>query len=258
MHAKSVSGVPHVGAGRLIMAPASPPDRYMASRLRSLIAVTDNDSRPTPMQFHSASGSSAAPYLLDPVFALAGAVGTGDRVLDVGCGNGFWASEFARRGCTVVGIDPSPTGIAIARDNAPKARFEVMDVSDHLLADLGEEPFDLVVSIEVIEHVYSPHTLAIGCWRALRPGGTLVLSTPYHGRLKDVALAVSGKLDRHHDALREGGHIKFFSRPVLERLLTESGFEGVRFAGAGRLPTMWKSMVLAAVRPLCDHHALHS
>lgn len=203
----------------------------------------------TGMEFDSPAPIFSTPYLLDPVFAFAGGIGPGQRVMDVGCGNGSWAGEFARRGCTVVGIDPSPSGIEIARRTYPDGRFEVMDVSEDLLTELGEEAFDLIVSAEVVEHLYSPQTWALGCFRALRPGGTLVLSTPYHGWLKNVALAVSGRLDPHHDALREGGHIKFFSRSTLETLLTAAGFEEVRFAGAGRAPLMWKSMVLAATHP---------
>ena len=70
------------------------------------------------------------------------------------------------------------------------------------------------------------------------------------GWFKNVALAISGRLDDHHDALREGGHIKFFSRRTLEALLTEAGFADIWFAGAGRLPLLWKSMVFAGARPL--------
>lgn len=213
------------------------------------MAIRRHSATATGMEFNSAAPIFSTPYLLDPVVACAGGIGPRHRVMDVGCGNGFWAGEFARRGCTVVGIDPSPTGIEIARRTHPGVRFEVMEASENLLAELGEEAFDLIVSTEVVEHLYSPQSWAVGCFRALRPGGTLVLSTPYHGWLKNVALAVSGKLDPHHDALREGGHIKFFSRATLQTLLTANGFENVRFAGAGRFPLMWKSMVLAAARP---------
>ena len=51
------------------------------------------------------------------------------------------------------------------------------------------------------------------------------------------------------DALRLHGHIKFFSRKTIEKALTEAGFTGIQFAGAGRIPWAWKSMVLKAVRP---------
>ena len=192
---------------------------------------------------------SSSPYLLGPVMELAGELAPSSRVLDVGCGNGYWAGLFQRRGCTVVGIDPSPTGIEIARATYPGGRFERVGIASDTLTLLGEDPFDLVVSTEVVEHLYDPPTFAAGCFAALRPGGRLVVSTPFHGRLKDVALAVAGKFDVHHDALRVGGHIKFFSRATLERLLLEAGFCNPRFAGAGRLPHLWKSMVVAADRP---------
>ena len=144
-------------------------------------------------------------------------------MLDAGCGNGDWAALFADRGCTVVGVDPSHSGIEIARRTYPAARFECMEVSEDILDRLREAPFDLVISTEVVEHL-DPGTLARSCYAALVPGGTIIVYRPFHGRLKDVALAVSGKLDRHHDALRVGGHIKFFSQPTLERLLLDAGF----------------------------------
>jgi 2-polyprenyl-6-hydroxyphenyl methylase/3-demethylubiquinone-9 3-methyltransferase len=201
------------------------------------------------MEFDDASPLYGTAYLLGPVLAFAGDLPAGARVLDLGCGNGFWAGLFARRGCTVVGIDSSHSGIELARSTHVGVRFEVMDIEPDLLGALDEDPFDLVVSTEVIEHLYSPQTWADACFHALRPGGTIVVSTPYHGWLKNVALAATGKLDRHLDALREGGHIKFFSRRVLSELLSSRGFVDIRFAGAGRAPFMWKSMVLAATKP---------
>jgi 2-polyprenyl-3-methyl-5-hydroxy-6-metoxy-1,4-benzoquinol methylase len=203
----------------------------------------------TAMPFANADPVTSTPYVLGPVLQFTNGLGDGHRVLDLGCGNGFWAGEFDKRGCTVVGIDPSTSGIAIARETHPRVRFEVAEAAEGLLATLDEAPFDLIVSTEVVEHLYSPQMWAATCFAALRPGGILVLSTPYHGWLKNVALAASGKLDRHLDCLREGGHIKFFSRETMETLLTDSGFENIRFAGAGRMPMMWKSMVLAANRP---------
>ena len=204
----------------------------------------------TPFQFREAGSRGSAAYYLHPAAeALFPAIQPGMRVLDVGCGNGYWAGWFVERGCRVVGLDPSPSGIQVAREAVPPARFEEAVVTTDTLAQLGEDPFDLVVSFEVVEHVYSPKTWAQGCFSALKPGGTLVCSTPYHGYFKNLALAVTGKWDHHHQPLNEGGHIKFWSVPSLSRQLEEVGFRDVRFQGAGRYPGLWKSMVLAARRP---------
>ena len=79
--------------------------------------------------------------------------------------------------------------------------------------------------------------------------GQLICSTPYHGYLKNLALSLVNKWDDHHNPLWDGGHIKFFSRDSLTRLLREAGLVNISFRGAGRLPYLWKSMVLAADRP---------
>ena len=64
----------------------------------------------------------------------------GARILDVGCGNGFKAGQLLARGCEVVGIDISESGIAIARENYPRARFELFPADDKLLDNLQTEP----------------------------------------------------------------------------------------------------------------------
>jgi 2-polyprenyl-6-hydroxyphenyl methylase/3-demethylubiquinone-9 3-methyltransferase len=80
----------------------------------------------------------------------------------------------------------------------------------------------------------------------LKPGGLLIISTPYHGYLKNLALSIFGKWDDHHTALWDGGHIKFWSRSTLTQLLEAGGFDVIDFRGVGRLPWLWKSMVLIA------------
>jgi hypothetical protein len=78
-------------------------------------------------------------------------------------------------------------------------------------------------------------------------GGKLIVSTPYHGYIKNLAMALLGKMDGHYTALWDGGHIKFFSRKTLEQMLEERGFVVTDFAGAGRVPYLWKSMLVSAV-----------
>jgi 2-polyprenyl-3-methyl-5-hydroxy-6-metoxy-1,4-benzoquinol methylase len=189
-------------------------------------------------------------FLLPRILELAGPiVREGARVLDVGCGNGYLAGQFLSRGCAVVGIDLSQQGIAIARRSHPAGRFEVLPADDKILSALGEHPFDLVISTEVVEHLYDPRSFVRGCFTAVRPGGRFVCSTPYHGYLKNLVLALAGKWDAHANPLWDGGHIKFWSRRTLSRLLTEAGFVNVAFRGAGRFPYLWMSMVMAGDRP---------
>jgi hypothetical protein len=75
-----------------------------------------------------------------------------------------------------------------------------------------------------------------------------IVTTPYHGWLKNVLVAVSGSHDRHFNPLYDGGHIKFWSPRTLRQLLEESQFQLVKFEGAGRIPYLWKSMVFVARR----------
>ena len=183
------------------------------------------------------------------LLALAGDMSPGMRVLDVGCGNGFTCGEFLRLHCDVVGVDLSIEGIEIARKTYPAGRFEILPADDQLLANLGEAPFDIVVSTEVVEHLYDPRAYARGCFRALKPGGRFICTTPYHGFAKNLLLALANKWDAHANPLWDGGHIKLWSRKTLARLLTETGFVNVQFRGAGRLPFLWMTMVMAGDKP---------
>jgi 2-polyprenyl-3-methyl-5-hydroxy-6-metoxy-1,4-benzoquinol methylase len=173
----------------------------------------------------------------------------GTRVLDAGCGNGATAGAYLKLGCTVVGVDMSESGVAIARAAHRGARFELMGIDEGILERLREPPFDLVVSTEVVEHLYDPRAYARGCFAALKSGGRLVMTTPYHGYLKNLAIALLGKWDSHADPLWDGGHIKLWSKATLRRLLHEAGFVNLRFRGAGRLPWLWKTMAVAADKP---------
>lgn len=172
------------------------------------------------------------------------------RVLDVGCGNGAISGRLEASDYDVTGIDLSEKGIDQARQAHPRSRFEVAAADDRLLNVLGVEPFDVIVSTEVIEHLYDPRSFAQGCLKALNPGGLFVCSTPYHGYLKNLALSVANKWDFHANPLWDGGHIKLWSRKTLYALLAESGFTNPQFRGVGRFPLMWMSMVVSATKPM--------
>jgi len=168
-------------------------------------------------------------------------------ILDLGCGNGALARRLSGEGFEVWGIDASESGIARANGHMP-GRFFVADLAEQRLPEpLSGVRFDAAISTEVIEHLYDPHQLLRLAHTVLAPvGGAFFLTTPYHGYLKNLVVAATGKFDWHVDARTTGGHIKFWSRRSLGRALGDAGFRVTAFRGAGRLPYLWKSMVVRA------------
>jgi SAM-dependent methyltransferase len=172
----------------------------------------------------------------------------GARILDLGCGNGYVSSRLRGLGHVVIGVDASAEAVSVAQSAHPAMCFEVASLEDDDLATRVGEGFDCVVSLEVIEHLYRPCRLFEQSRRVLRRGGWLVLSTPYHGYAKNLALSVLGRWDRHFAVDWEGGHIKFFSRRTLTAMAEAGRFVPERWIGVGRLPGLWKSMMLVATR----------
>jgi 2-polyprenyl-3-methyl-5-hydroxy-6-metoxy-1,4-benzoquinol methylase len=186
-------------------------------------------------------------FVIRPVCELiqryVGAPGT-VRVLDLGCGNGALCGALRALGYDVSGTEVDQEGCTLARKrnkDVPIFQVGVYDSPDDVLEN---GPYDCVVSTEVIEHLYAPKALPNFAARVLRPGGWLIISAPYHGYLKNLVWSIFNFWDRHHAALWEGGHIKFFSRKTLSQLLEAVGFEVVAFRGVRRLPFLWSSMIL--------------
>jgi 2-polyprenyl-3-methyl-5-hydroxy-6-metoxy-1,4-benzoquinol methylase len=168
------------------------------------------------------------------------------NILDAGCGNGYLAHHLTQLGHTVTGVDQAEDGIAIAQKTYPQITFKLSSIYDDLSSIV--QNVDVVVSSEVIEHLYSPKIFLENMHSLLRPNGYIILTTPYHGYLKNLALSVFNAWDKHHTVEAEGGHIKFFSEKTLSRMLAQSGFQQIIYRNAGRLPLLWKSMVCRATK----------
>lgn len=101
----------------------------------------------------------------------------GKTALDVGCGAGLFCEPLARLGAEVTGIDAAPENIGAAREHAEamglKIAYQCGDVST-----LGLGRFDLVTSMEVLEHVADKQAFVSALAASLAPGGLMVLSTP--------------------------------------------------------------------------------
>jgi len=138
------------------------------------------------------------------------------------------------------------TGVDIANEKYP-GRFFVQDITiEQLPNPISSFKFDVVISTEVIEHLYAPRSYMKLIKNILPRGGLVIISTPYHGYLKNLVMAVNNKLDSHFTVLWDGGHIKFWSVNTLTMLLNEFGFKVTQFRGSGRFPFLWKSMFISA------------
>ena len=188
-------------------------------------------------------------YLWPPVFKICSTVlqPTPCRFFDLGCGSGAFANALSSRGFTVSGVDPSSSGIAIARKAYPRLQLEAGSTEEDLAARFGR--FQVVTSLEVVEHVYAPRLFARRVYDLLEPGGMAIISTPYNGYLKNLAIALLNKSDWHYTALWDDGHIKFWSIKTLGQLLTEAGFTNIQFLRVGRIPVLAKSMIAIARKP---------
>lgn len=167
-------------------------------------------------------------------------------ILDIGCGNGWLTNLLIEKGFNAFGIDASISGITIAKQKNPDNFFLQDLTKDDLPDEIKDLHFDTIISTEVIEHLYSPSRYLDFCRSILQKSGKgeIILSTPYNGYLKNLAIALLGEFDRHITVLWEGGHIKFWSKKTLTKALNQYQFRITKFIGCGRLPYLWKSMII--------------
>jgi SAM-dependent methyltransferase len=160
-------------------------------------------------------GERSAPPRLSRFVSELGPV---KRALDLGCGDGRLTAQINAE--EVVGADVSPVALARARRLVPDG--ELVEVERDAALPLVDSRFDLVLCAETIEHVRDVQLLLSEARRVLRPGGTLAVTTPAHGRLTALAVLVGG-FERSFDPLSP--HIRFFTRRSLREVLSQTGFD---------------------------------
>ncbi|MGI8593964.1 MAG: class I SAM-dependent methyltransferase [Solirubrobacteraceae bacterium] len=173
---------------------------------------------------------------------LARVVG-GERVADVGSGLGHFAAALAGAGCEVVALDSSPVAVRLARERHPDLDVRQVEADGKL--SLEDSSIDVVWAGEVIEHVADTAAWLSELRRVLRSGGRLLLSTPYHGRVKTAALALA-RHEEHFDP--RGPHLRFYTRRALRELLLDLGFEDVVLSTLGGPPLLRATLLAQAHR----------
>jgi 2-polyprenyl-6-hydroxyphenyl methylase/3-demethylubiquinone-9 3-methyltransferase len=183
-------------------------------------------------------------FLLERVGRERERLGRAVRVLDVGCGDGWFAAALARTGAEVVGLDASAEAVRRALRRHPHADLRVVDCE--LPLPLSDSSFDVVWAGEAIEHVADTAGWLSELRRVLRSGGLLLLSTPDHGPLARLRAGLSrAAFERHFDPRSD--HLRFYTRRALYDLLAAFRFEEVELRGAGGLPGA-RAVLLASGR----------
>jgi 2-polyprenyl-6-hydroxyphenyl methylase/3-demethylubiquinone-9 3-methyltransferase len=168
----------------------------------------------------------------------------GERVLDLGCGAGRFLAALRDAGADPVGVDLAAAAAARARANVPGADVRLVEPDGSL--PLGHGEVDLVWCSEVLEHVPDVAHLLLEVRRVLRPGGRVLLTVPFHGRLQAAAIALA-RFDAHFDPL--GQHVRFFTRASLAHTLEHAGFAPVEVRAQGGVPPLRRMLIARAQRP---------
>ena len=172
-------------------------------------------------------------------------VQAGERVLDVGCGEGHLAAELARAGAEVGGIDVAAEPLRRARLRHPE--LDLRQVAAEGAWPLADASFDAVWAGETIEHVADTAGWLSEVRRVLRSGGGLLLSTPDHGRLRMLWWALAPRaFDAHFDPRAD--HLRFYRSRTLTELLEEFGFHDVNVRSAGGPPGARRVLLASATR----------
>ncbi|VVT10156.1 Ubiquinone biosynthesis O-methyltransferase [Roseovarius sp. EC-HK134] len=164
----------------------------------------------------------------------------GLRLLDIGCGGGLLSEPMARLGATVVGADAAPRNIPVAQVHAAQSGLDIdyRHTTAEDLAAAGEQ-FDVVLNMEVVEHVADPLTYLTACQQLLRPGGLHICST-INRNPKSYAMAIVGA-EYVMRWLPKGTHdwAKFITPDELYDLLRNAALEPVDRKGFVFNPITW-------------------
>lgn len=163
-------------------------------------------------------------------------------ILDFGCGEGRYIEEFLKvNPYKIIGTDISSYAINRAKKNFPKGKFHVVSGDDRV--PLNDKSVDFILAADVIEHIFDTPNFVSEMNRVLKKGGKIFISTPYHGTIKNLIIALIGFEISFNPTAQ---HIRFFSKKSLTNLLKKYGFTIVDYGQYGRFKPVSMGMYVVA------------
>ena len=150
--------------------------------------------------------------------------GRNHKVLDIGCGEGFFARLLADESNSVTGIDTLPS-VKCADALEKYIRADLDRGLADARAELAEEKFDRILLQDVLEHVRFPEILLRDCQHLLTPHGQVLVSLPNVANITVRLLLLIGRFDYTERGILDKTHLRFFTRRTARRMLDEGGFE---------------------------------
>jgi 2-polyprenyl-6-hydroxyphenyl methylase/3-demethylubiquinone-9 3-methyltransferase len=167
---------------------------------------------------------------------------------------GFFSQQIAKRGAEITGLDLSTEALRRAKDRTPHGTFLSHDLTRPM--PFGDGTFDGVWCSEVLEHLFSPLYALQQIHRVLKPGGLALVTVPYHGLLKNLAIAMFA-FKRHYDP--EYPHLRFFTTRSLKGSVCKAGLTVIESSTCGSQlgvlrDALFPTNILIAARKRDDPH----
>ncbi len=187
-------------------------EQYWHERIKESVGENNNEKKPGEI-FNTVSSVLTA----------------GNRLLDVGCGDGSFALNIKNKFCKIYGAEISKEAAFIARKQ--NVSTSVMDLN--LSLSYKNNAFDAVTCLDVIEHLLDPGSVIDEMYRVLQPCGQLVLTTPNIRNFRNLYKLIFKGMFPHTTTdtfVWGGGHLHYFTRKDIYTLLNKAGFKKISFS----------------------------
>lgn len=166
-------------------------------------------------------------------------------ILDIGCGTGEVLGEITKLNpkTKIIGVDVSKYAIKTASKKLPNSKFYLAKDGEKL--PIKDGSIDFIICLDVIEHIYDVQSIFREFKRTLKPGGKILITTPYYGLIKNIVIVLTC-FDRIFNPF--AGHIRFFTKKTLLKATKQINFQVTKIGYFGRFYPLWNGMYLVATK----------